>query len=59
MPIEPTEVQEANDGITEAPGLEAVQEEEAKEEENEEFPAFDEAQLPSMDELDQKMSMIG
>ena len=57
LPIVPIEAEEGKEEI-EAPttNLEAVQE--AAEEENTEFPAFDESQLPSMAELDQKKAKI-
>ena len=57
LPIEPTEVEEGREEIRDAAasaGLQTVQEATATqdEEENPEFPAFDEAALPSIEELD-------
>ena len=57
LPIVPIEAEEGKEEI-DAPStnLEAVQE--AAEEGNTDFPAFDEGQLPSMAELDQKKAKI-
>ena len=52
-----TTEQESIPDTSESQQLQSVPEE-VKEEENEDFPAFDEAQLPSLDELEEKKTRL-
>ena len=57
MPVQSAEREEV--APVEQTGGEQIEEAKEAEEEDEDFPAFDEAALPSMDELDRKAAEIG